>query len=78
MNTLITLLKKHLMKLIVVLMLIWTVTNIFVTSQIYASGMFCAVGVPTVQAALGKKYAIPLAVVGVVWLVISIIMEMRN
>ena len=40
------------------------------------AGIFCAVFVPTVNAVMGKKYAIRLAVVGVVWLVISIMMYM--
>ena len=74
MNNLITLCKKHMVKLIVVLMLIWTVNNVFVLPQIAAAGMFCAIVVPTVNVAVGKKYAIPMAAVGVVWLVISIIM----
>ena len=65
------------MKLIIVLMLIWTVSNVFVLPQIAAAGIFCGVVVPTVNVAMGKKYGIPLAVVGVVWLVIAIIMHFR-
>ena len=71
------LIKKHFMKLIMVLMLIWTVSNVFVFPQTAAAGIFCAVVVPTVNVAVGKKYAMPLAVVGVVWLVITIIMHFR-
>ena len=40
-----------------------------------AAGMFCLLFVTTVNVVYGKKYAIPFAVLGVVWLVISIIME---
>jgi hypothetical protein len=58
-------------------MLIWTVSNVFVFPQTAAAGIFCAVVVPTVNVAVGKKYAMPLAVVGVVWLVITIIMHFR-
>ena len=63
------------MKLILVLMLIWTVINVFTLGQMYASGMFCVLFVTTVNVVYGKKYAIPLAVVGFVWFVISIIMH---
>ena len=74
-DSLVTLCKKHMMKLIIVLMLIWTVSNVFVLPQTAAAGIFCAVVVPTVNVAVGKKYAMPLAVVGVVWLVIAVIMN---
>ena len=75
MNTLITLCKKHMMKLIMVLMLIWTVSNVFVLPQIAAAGLFCSVVVPTTLVTVGKKYSVPFAVLGVVWLVIAIIMN---
>ena len=65
------------MKLIMVLMLIWTVSNVFTMGQMYASGIFCAFFVPTVNVVYGKKYAIPLALVGFVWFVISIIMYLQ-
>jgi len=78
MNNLITLLKKNLMKIIMVLILIGTVINIFTIGQMYAAGMFCALFVPTVNVIYGKKYGIPFAVVGFVWFVISIIMFIRN
>ncbi len=49
----------------------------FTTPQMLLAGMIGGVGVPTVLAfkpwPAGKKYAIPLAVVGSVWFVISII-----
>ena len=61
------------LKLIMILMLIWTVSNVFVLPQIAAAGMFCAIAVPTVNVVMVEKYAISLAVVEVVWLVISII-----
>ena len=71
----INLIKKNFMKFILVLMLIWTVINIFTMGQLYASGMFCLFFVTTVNIVYGKKYGIPFAVVGVVWLVISIILH---
>ena len=71
------LIKKNLGIIIVVLMLGWTVSNVFVLPQIAAAGIFCAVMVPTVNAVAGKKYGIPLAVVGFVWFVITIIMHFR-
>lgn len=37
--------------------------------------IFCSVIVPVVLVAMGKKYAIPLAVVGFVWFVIAVIMH---
>ena len=51
---------------------------------IVAAGFFCAVVVPTVMVAawltrgkvVGKKHAIPLAVVGFAWFVIAVIMNM--
>ena len=61
------------MKFILVLMLIWTVINVFTMGQLYASGMFCLFFVTTVNIVYGKKYGIPFAVAGVVWLVFSII-----
>lgn len=76
MDSVITLFKKHLMKLILVLMLIGTVINVFTLGQMYAAGMFCLLFVTTVNVVYGKKYAIPFAVLGVVWLVISVYMEM--
>ena len=65
------------MKLIIVLMLVWAVSNVFVLPQIAASGMFCAIVVPTVNVVMGKKYAIPLAVVGFVWFVIAVVMYFK-
>ena len=47
----------------------------FALPPIAAAGIFCSVVVPTVLAVLGKKYAIPFAVLGVVWLMIAIIMN---
>ena len=54
-DSLVTLCKKHMMKLIIVLMLIWTVYNVFVLPLIAAAGIFCSVVVPTVNVAVGKK-----------------------
>ena len=71
----INLIKKHIMNLILVLMLIWTAINVFTMGQLYASGMFCLSFVTTVNIVYGKKYGIPFAVVGFVWLVNSIIMH---
>ncbi|PKB67984.1 MAG: hypothetical protein BZY82_01660 [SAR202 cluster bacterium Io17-Chloro-G3] len=62
MNSVITLLKKNFMKIIIVLGLIWTVSNVFALGQLAAAGTFSAVVVPTVTVAMGKKYAIPMAV----------------
>ena len=76
MNNLITLCKKHIMKLILVLLLLGIAINIFTMGQVYAAGMFCLLFVTTVNVVYGKKYAIPFAVLGVVWLVISVYMEM--
>jgi threonine/homoserine/homoserine lactone efflux protein len=73
MNTLITLLKKNLGIITVALMLGWGIGNAFWMPLIAAGGFFCAVIVPTVNAAMGKKYAIRFAVVGVVWMVIALI-----
>ena len=56
MESLITLCKKNMMKLIMVLMLMWTVSNVFVLPQIAAAGMFCSVFVPTMNVVMGKKY----------------------
>ena len=80
METPITLCKKigaifsnaYIMKLMLVLMLIWTIINVLYGSQLYAAGMFCALGVPTITAVLGKKYGISSAVVGFVWFVFSL------
>jgi len=66
------LIKKNLGKITVVLLLLWGIGMAFGLPQIAAAGFFCAVIVPTANVTLGKKYAIPMAVVGVVWLVISI------
>ena len=42
---------------------------------LWGAVFFCGVICPTVNVVLGKKYAIPFAVLGVVWLVIAIIMN---
>ena len=55
-------------------MLLWVVGMSFGMPQMFVAGVFCAVFVPAVRVSVGKKYAIPLAVVGFVWFVISIIM----
>ena len=78
MNNLITLLKKNLGIITVVLMLGWGIGNAFWMPLIAAAGMFCGLVVPTVNVVMGKKYGIPFAVVGFVWFVISIIMFIRN
>ena len=54
------------MKFIIVLGLILTVSNIFTIGQLAAAGIFCSIVVPTVNVTFGKKYGIPLAVVGFV------------
>ena len=64
MNNLITLCKKHIMKLILVLLLLGIAINIFTMGQVYAAGMFCLLFVTTVNVVYGKKYGIPFAVVG--------------
>ena len=75
MNTLIILLKKNLGIIIVFIMLLWGVVNVFTLPQIAAAGIFCGVIVPTMNVVLGKKYGIPLAVVGFIWFVIAIIIH---
>ena len=71
----INLIKKNLTYITLVLMLLWGVGMAFAMPPIWAAVSFCGVVVPTVNAVMGKKYAIPMAVVGVVWLVIAIIMD---
>ena len=75
MNTLIILLKKNLGIIIVFIMLLWGVVNVFTLPQIASAGIFCGVIVPTMNVVLGKKYGIPLAVVGFIWFVIAIIIH---
>ena len=70
------LIKKNLTGITLVLMLLWGFGMAFALPPIAAAGFFCAVVVPTVMVVAGKKYAIPLAVVGFVWFVIAIIMNM--
>ena len=60
--------------LLVILMLLWVVGMSFRMPQIFVAGVFCAIFVPAVQTSSGKKYAIPLAVVGFAWFVVSLIM----
>ena len=67
--------KKNIGNIIVVLMLGWGIGNAFWMPLIAAAGTFCGLVVPTVNVVLGKKHAIPMAVVGVVWFVIAIIMH---
>ena len=55
-------------------MLLWGFGMAFALPPIAAAGFFCTVVVPTVMVVAGKKYAIPLAVVGLAWFVIAIIM----
>ncbi len=57
----------------VVLMLGWGIGMAFWMPLIAAAGLFCGVTVPVVRVAMGIKYAIPMAVVGVVWMVIALI-----
>jgi hypothetical protein len=45
---------------------------------IAAAGFFCGVVVPVVMVVMGKKYAIPLAVVGFTCFVIAIIMYLKG
>ena len=49
------LIKKNFMRIIIVLGLIWTVSNVFTLGQLAAAGTFCAVVVPTVNAVMGKS-----------------------
>ena len=74
MKPMINLIKKNLTYITLVLMLLWGVGMAFAMPPIWAAVSFCGVAVPTVNAVMGKKYAIPMAVVGVVWLVIAVIM----
>ena len=62
--------------LIVALMLLWGVGMAFALPPIAAAGFFCSVVCPVALVSVGKKYAIPMAVVGFAWLVIAIIMNM--
>ena len=62
MNTLITFSKKHIGELIIVLMLIWTVSNLLTLPQIAAAGIFCGVMCPTVTAVMDKKHGIAAAI----------------
>ena len=73
MNNLITLLKKNIGNIIVVLMLGWGIGNAFWMPLIAAGGTFCCLVVSTVNVVMGKKVAIRFAVVGVVWMVIALI-----
>ena len=66
------LIKRNLGKIALFLLLLWGIVMAFGLPQIAAAVFFCAVIVPTANVTLGKKYAIPMAVLGVVWLVISI------
>ena len=54
-------------------MLGWGISNAFWMPLIAAGGTFCCLVVPTVNATMGKKYAIRFAVVGVVSMVIALI-----
>jgi hypothetical protein len=49
--------------------------TLFTNPNFAIPGYFCAVVVPVVNVVVGKKYGIPLAVLGFVWLVIAIIMN---
>ena len=71
MQTAIILFKKHIMKLILIIMLIWTVINVLYASQLFAAITFCLLGVPTISTVMGKKYGIPSAILGLLWLLIS-------
>ena len=66
------LIKRNLGKIALFLLLLWGIVMAFGLPQIAAAVFFCAVIVPTANVTLGKKYAMPMAVLGVVWLVISI------
>ena len=57
------------------LMVLWGVGMAIAMPPIWAAVSFCGLVVPTVNVVLGKKYGIPFAVVGVVWLVIAVIMN---
>jgi len=59
-------------------MLSWVVGMSFALPQMAVAGLFCSMFVPAVQVSLGKRYAIPLAVVGFAWFVVSIIMFFWN
>ena len=76
MKPMINLIKKNLTYITLVLMLLWGVGMAFAMPPIWAAASFCTLVVPTVNAVMGKKYAIPMAVVGFAWLVIAIIMNM--
>ena len=73
MNTLITLLKKNFGIILVVLMSGWGISNAFWMPLIAAAGTFCGLVVPTVNSAMGTKYAIRFAVLGVACMVIALI-----
>ena len=62
----------YIMRLILVLMFIWTVINVLYGSQLYDAGMFCALGVPLITAVMGKKYGMSSAAVGLIWFVFSL------
>ena len=47
----------------------------FALPPIASAAMFCGLIVPTTFVTVGKKYAVPFAVVGFVWLVIAVIMH---
>jgi len=50
------LIKKNFMRIIIVLGLIWTVSNVFTLGQLAVAGTLCAVVVPTVNVVMGKSY----------------------
>ena len=63
------------MNLIVVLMSFGGVGMAFTLPPIAAAGFCCGVVVPTVMVVAGKTYVIALAVVGLAWFVIAIIVN---
>jgi len=67
------LIKKNGANITVALMLLWGSGMAFAMPQTAAATFFCVLVVPTTYLTVGKKYAIPMAVVGGAWMVIAII-----
>ena len=50
----------------------------FALPPIAAATFFCGLIVPTTVVTVGKKYAVPFAVLGFAWLVIAVILQITK
>ena len=69
------LIKKNGANITVALMLLWGIGMASAMPQTAAATLFCVLIVPTTYLTVGKKYAIPMSVVGGAWMVIAIITD---